>query len=283
MQYWLNLGFLEIDQMIEVAQAAEAIGFAGITLPDHLFLPEQIDSEYPYSDDGDISWSVDAPWPDCWVAIAAMAQATDRLMFTTGVYIGPLRDVFSLAKSVGTAAAFAPGRIACGLGAGWMREEFDAVGRPFDTRGGRFDEMLDVLPLLWSGEVVEYHGTHLDVPPLRMRPAAPFVPIWIGGNSRPALRRAARCNGWIGTYTGLDDARRMMDVLRAEREQARATGAFTVTFAATPAASRDADALDALGVEALMLPAVALAPTTTTADVIAGVERFAERRIGQGG
>lgn len=281
MQYWLNLGFLEIDQMIEVAQVAEARGFAGVTLPDHLFLPEQLQSAYPYSDDGDISWSVDAPWPDCWVAIAAMAQATDRLKFTTGVYVGPLRDVFSLAKSVGTAAAFAPGRIACGLGAGWMREEFDAVGRPFDTRGARFDEMLEVLPLLWSGDVVEYHGTHVDFPPLRMRPAVAGVPIWIGGNTGPALRRAARSDGWIGTYTGLDDARRMIDVLRGERARTRATGAFTITFAATPGASRDAEELDALGVEALMMPAVALAPTTTTTDVIEGLERFAERRIGR--
>jgi probable F420-dependent oxidoreductase len=279
-QYWLNAGFLESDQMIEVAQAAEALGFAGITLPDHLFLPEQIDSKYPYSATGDISWSVDAPWPDCWVAIAAMAQATQRLRFTTGVYIGPLRDVFSLAKSVGTAAAFAPGRVACGLGAGWMREEFDAVGQPFDARGPRFDEMLDVLPLLWSGEVVEHHGVHIDFPPLRMRPAAPGVPVWIGGNTGPALRRAARSDGWIGTYTDLDDVRRMIDVLAAKREQFGASGDFTVTFAAMPGASRDADALDDVGVEALMLPAIALAATTATADVIAGLERFAERRIG---
>lgn len=279
MKYWLNAGFLGVDQMIEVAQAAEELGFAGITLPDHLFLPEQIDSQYPYSDTGDITWSVDAPWPDCWVAIAAMAQATQTLRFTTGVYIGPLRDVCSLAKSVGTAAAFAPGRVACGLGAGWMREEFDVVGQSFGTRGPRFDEMLDVLPLLWSGNVVEYHGVHIDLPPLRMRPAAPGVPIWIGGNTGPALRRAARSDGWIGTYTDLEDVRRMIGVLRAKREQTGATGEFTITFAATPGASRDAHALDELGVEALMLPAAALAPTTETADVIAGLERFAERRM----
>jgi probable F420-dependent oxidoreductase len=282
-KYWLNAGFLEADQLIEVAQAAEALGFDGIALPDHLFLPEQIDSPYPYSESGDITWPVDAPWLDCWVAIAAMAQATQNLRFTTGVFIGPLRDVCSLAKSVGTAAAFAPGRVACGLGAGWMREEFDVVGQRFDTRGPRFDEMLDVLPLLWSGDVVEYHGAHIDLPPLRMRPAAPGVPIWIGGNTGPALRRAARSDGWIGTYTDLDDVRRMTRELTAKREQTGTSGEFTVTFAATPGASRDADALDELGVEALILPAAALAPNTpdptTTADVIAGLERFAERRM----
>jgi probable F420-dependent oxidoreductase len=278
-QYWLNAGFLEVDQMIEVAQVAEALGFAGIALPDHLFLPEQIDSAYPYSAAGDISWPVDAPWPDCWVAIAAMAQATRRLRFTTGVYVAPLRDVFSLAKSVGSAAALAPGRVACGLGAGWMREEFDAVGQPFDTRGARFDEMLDVLPLLWSGDVVEYHGAHIDFPPLRMRPAAPGVPVWIGGNTGPALRRAARSNGWMGTYTDLDDVRLMIAAVAAKRDQAGAAGEFTVAFAAMPGAARDAAALDDLGVQALVLPAAALAPTTCTADVLAGLERFAERRM----
>jgi probable F420-dependent oxidoreductase len=282
-KYWLNAGFLGADQLIEVAQAAEQLGFDGIALPDHLFLPEQIESEYPYSESGDISWSIDAPWLDCWVAIAAMAQATQQLRFTTGVYIAPLRDVCSLAKSVGTAAVFAPGRVACGLGAGWLREEFDVVGQRFDTRGPRFDEMLEVLPLLWSGDVVEYHGAHIDLPPLRMRPAAPDVPIWIGGNTGPALRRAAGCDGWIGTYTDLDDVRRMIREVTVKREHIEASGQFTVTLAATPGASRDADALDELGVEALILPAAALAPATGapagTADVIAGIERFAERRM----
>lgn len=280
MQYWLNAGFLEAGQMVEVATAAEALGFAGITLPDHLFLPERIDSRYPYSATGDISWSADAPWPDCWVAIAAMAQATQRLRFTTSVYVGPLRDVFSLAKSVGTAAALAPGRVVCGLGAGWMREEFDAVGQSFDTRGPRFDEMLEVLPMLWSGEVVEYHGAHIDFGPLRMRPAAPRVGLWVGGNTAPALRRASRSDGWIGTYTDLDDVRRMVAELRADRLSGGASDAFTVTLAAMPRACRDADALAELGVDALILPAVALAPTTSTADIIAGLERFAAGRFG---
>lgn len=280
MQYWVNAGFLDADQMIEVALAAEAFGFAGIALPDHLLLPERIDSPYPYSASGEVTWSADAPWPDCWVAIAAMAQATRRLRFATSVYVGPLRDVFSLAKNVGTAAAFAPGRVVCGLGAGWMSEEFDAVGQPFDTRGQRLDEMLDVLPLLWSGDVVEYHGTQIDFPPLRMRPAAPGTPVWIGGNTAPALRRAARSDGWIGTYTDLFDVRRMIAVVEEARDRAGGTDGFSIMCAAMPGASRDAGALDDLGVEALMIPAVALSTTAATADVLAGLERFAERRIG---
>ena len=138
-----------------------------------------------------MAWQPDAPWPDCWVAIAAMAQATERLRFGTSVYIGPLRDVVSLAKAVGTAAALAPGRIMCGLGAGWLREEFDAVGQDFESRGKRMDEMIEVLPLLWSGADIDFHGEHVHLPLLRMRPPAGPVPILIGGNTGPALRRAA--------------------------------------------------------------------------------------------
>jgi alkanesulfonate monooxygenase SsuD/methylene tetrahydromethanopterin reductase-like flavin-dependent oxidoreductase (luciferase family) len=101
-----------------------------------------------------------------------MAQFTQRRRFTTSVFVAPLRDVFSLAKSVGTAAGFCRGRLSCGFGAGWLRAEFDIVGQDFAGRGPRMDEMLDVLRLLWSGEVVEYHGAHIDFGPLRMCPAA---------------------------------------------------------------------------------------------------------------
>ena len=75
MRFWINAGFLEADQLIPIARAAERLGYAGITLPDHLFLPERYESRYPYSADGTITWQPEAPWPDCWVAIGAMAAA----------------------------------------------------------------------------------------------------------------------------------------------------------------------------------------------------------------
>lgn len=78
MKYWLNIGFLETDQLVRVARAAEQAGYQGIALPDHLFLPERLDSDYPYSADGDVVWPPDAAWPDCWVAIGATAHATER-------------------------------------------------------------------------------------------------------------------------------------------------------------------------------------------------------------
>ncbi len=280
MKYWLNVGFLEIEQLAPVAQAAELLGFEGVSLPDHLFFPEQISSQYPYSSSGEVGWSLDAAWPDCWVSIAAMGQATSHLRFSTSVYIAPLRDVFTLAKAAGTAAGFVSGRMSCGFGAGWMREEFDTVGEDFESRGPRFDEMLQVLRLLWSGEMVEFHGDHIEFDRLCTRPATPGIPILVGGNTKPALRRAAGNDGWIGTYTDLDDVTRMIGELKDLRARVNRSGEpFELLVAATPGASRDAETLDRLGVHGVIIPAVALASTSTTGDVIAGLERFAERRM----
>ncbi|MDO8389580.1 MAG: TIGR03619 family F420-dependent LLM class oxidoreductase [Actinomycetota bacterium] len=277
-KYWIMAGFLAVEQLVPVAQACEALGFAGVMLPDHLFFPEDFSSKYPYSADGEIMWPADAPWPDCWVAIAAMAQATTTLQFSTGVYIAPLREVFSLAKSVGTAAAFSGGRLSCGFGAGWLEEEFTAVGQPFATRGARFDEMVQVLRLLWTGEMAEFHGAHIDFPPVRMLPAAPNVPILIGGNTRPALRRAARNDGWIATFTDIDDVARMLGELHSYRDDGPlAERPLTVQVVGSPKIARDAEALAALGVESVVVPGVALGTDSSTAAVVAGLEQFAER------
>ena len=278
MKYWINAGFLALDQLVPIAQAAESLGFAGVTLPDHLFFPEDVSSKYPYSADGGINWPADAPWPDAWVAIAAMTQATTTLEFSTGVYVAPLREVFNLAKSIGTVAGLAGGRVSCGFGAGWLEEEFTSVGLDFATRGSRLDEMLQVLPLLFSGEFVEFHGDYIDFPRLRMLPAAPNVPLLIGGNTRPALRRAARTDGWIATFTDIDDVRRMLAELRGFRAAGElADVPLTVQVVGSPKVARDSESLAAMGVQSVVVPAVALGAEWSTAGVIAGLEKFSER------
>ena len=278
MQYWINAGFLEVDQLIPVAHAAEQLGYEGVTLPDHLVLPEVFDSMYPYSANGDITWPREAPWPDCWVAIAAMAAATTRLRFATSVFIGPLRHTLSLAKAVGTCAAFAPGRVLCGLGAGWLREEFEIHDQDFGARGRRLDEMIEALPRLWSGEMVDYSGEHVSFPAVQMRPTAGTVPILIGGNSRPALRRAAKADGWIGAFTDIDDTTQMLAEYATQRSrQGRAEKPAEVLLTGTPGIAKHAQTLSGLGVDGVVVPAAALAATTATDDVVAGLERYAER------
>jgi probable F420-dependent oxidoreductase len=278
MDYWLNVGLIDPHQLVPIARAAERLGFTGVTLPDHLCFPESFASAYPYSDDGTVSWPAETDWPDPWVAIAAMAQATDRLRFSTSVYVAPLREPFHLAKAISTAAVLSGGRVSCGLGAGWLREEFDAVGMPFEPRGSRLDEIIDVMRLLWTGEMVSHHGDHFSFDPVQMRPAAPHMRVLIGGNTAPALARAARNDGWIGTYTTTEQVLDMITVIgRRRADLGRLDGEFELMVVGSPRMTRDMAQLEAAGVRGLILSVAALGAGTDLTSRLESLERFAER------
>src|SRR5690606_26236282 len=133
-----------------------------------IFYPRERASRYPYSpyEAGRPIWDAETPWPDAWVTIGAMIGATTRLNFGTSIHIAPARDVFTVAKQVGTAAVLSGNRVNLGLGAGWMKEEFDQTGQSFTNRGKRLDEMIAALRALWQGGWVEHHGTYYDFGPL---------------------------------------------------------------------------------------------------------------------
>lgn len=222
MRFWQVASFSEPEQLLDIARGAEEAGFTGILLSDHLFFPGRLESKYPYAEDGKPLFDGTMPFPDPWTTIAAMAAVTTRLRFGTMVYILPLRHPLEVAKAVGTAAVLSGNRVALGCGAGWIREEYDALGVDFATRGRRYDEMIDVLRKAWSGDMVAHRGRHFDLGAFQMRPApsAP-VPIWIGGASAPALRRAAQLgDGWIGTGQSPDEAAALLRRLRAMRREA---------------------------------------------------------------
>jgi probable F420-dependent oxidoreductase len=151
-----------------------------------------------------------------------MAAVTKRLRFATMIYILPLHHPLEVAKAVGTAAFLSNNRVVLGAGAGWMREEFDVLGVSFEKRGRRFDEAIEVLRKVWTGEVVEHHGECFDFPPLQSRPAPTQpVPIYIGGISPAALRRAARRgDGWLGAGHTVDEAAGILEELAKLRGEA---------------------------------------------------------------
>jgi probable F420-dependent oxidoreductase len=219
MELWLGLASVGAADLVAVAAACERAGITGVSMSDHLVLPKHVESPYPYSDDGSMVWEPKAPWPDSWVAIGAMAAATSTLRFGTGVFVGPLREPINLAKAASTAAVISGDRVICGLGAGWMREEFDAVGLDFATRGARLDELTTILRRLWTGELVEHSGKHYQFGPVQMIPApsAP-IPIWIGGNTPAAMRRAVAQDGWICAYRNVDQAAVDLGKIRALEE-----------------------------------------------------------------
>jgi len=222
MKFWQSLAFTETDQLVETAKVVEEVGFEGAFVSDHLFYPASFEKSYPYNESGDPGFLPETPWPQPWPTIAAMAAVTSKLRFSTLIYILPLHDPIEVAKTTGTLAVLSNGRFALGAGAGWMREEFDIMGVDFGRRGRRFDEAIEVCRKLWSGGMVEHHGEHFDFPPLQMAPAPrQSVPIYIGGISDVALRRAATLgDGWLGSGETPADALAMLGKLRGFRKQA---------------------------------------------------------------
>jgi probable F420-dependent oxidoreductase len=212
--------FSQPEELVTLARAGDEAGWDTMSLSDHIINPVETRKPYPYTSDGSRRWDMGTPWPDPWITVGHLSAVTERLRFVTTVYILPARTPIHVAKQVGTAAVLSGNRVTLGVGMGWMEEEFEAMGTPFAQRGKRADEMIDVMRKLWTGEVVEHHGDHFDVPPLEMLPAptAP-VPIAVGGVSDVALRRAARNDGWVSdlhTIAELAEIRGRLDAYRAE-------------------------------------------------------------------
>jgi len=221
-KFWQVASFAEPDQLLGIAQAAEEAGFHGVMLADHLFFPGRLASKYPYSEDGTPGFDGATPFPDPWACFAAMAAVTETLHFSTMVYILPLRNPIEVAKTVGTVAMLSGGRVSLGVGAGWIQEEYAALGVPFKARGRRMDEMIAVLRKLWSGERVEHHGAHFDLAPMQMSPPPGVpIPLYVGGKNALALRRAAHLgDGWLGTGQTPEEAVVILDRLRELRREA---------------------------------------------------------------
>ena len=229
-----SVTFLPTRQVLRLARACDELGYGGMYISDHLFNPRHLESRYTYSvrEDGAPGWESETPWPDPMTVIAAMAAATTNLVFTTGVYIAPARDLITVAKSVGTAAVLSDDRVRLGVGVGWCREEFDQTGQDFASRGRRLDEMIVALRALWQSGWVEFHGEYYDVPECQMEPAPSRpVPIIGGGHSPVALRRAAElCDGWIaaGAYDEEEAWAHLGDLRVALHKAGRAGEDFSI-------------------------------------------------------
>ena len=219
MKFWQSLAFLEMDQMVELAQFCEAVGFHGVSYGDHLVTTKEQVDEYLYQDSGNVFWNPDTHWPDPWVLTAALAQATTTLQFLSTIYILPMREPLSAAKALSTAAYLSGDRVTLGVGVGWQKAEFEMVGQDFHTRGKRVDEMLEIMPQLMSGEMTEYRGTFYDIPAVKMSPGTNKpIPIMIGGYAPAAMRRASRFDGWMATSHEEAEIYPLLDTLREIRK-----------------------------------------------------------------
>ena len=176
------------------ARLAEELGFDSVWVCDHIAWPPTVASKYPYSDDGAFASPPDLPWFDPIGSLFLVAGCTERVKLGSTVLVLGYRPPLLTAKAMASLDALSDGRVILGVGIGWMKEEFDVLSMPFDHRGARADEQLDLFRVLFTEPRPKYDGTYYTVPEIGFepKPVRGTVPIWVGGKSEPAFRRTAR-------------------------------------------------------------------------------------------
>ena len=250
------------NDSLEICRRAEAAGFESLWCGEHVILPDSISSKYPYSPDGKIPAEPDTPIPDPLIWLGFAAAAAPTLKLGTCILIVPQRNPLILAKELATLDQLCGGRLELGLGVGWMKEEFDALGIDWARRGARNDEYIAAMRALWSGPHAEFHGEFVDFEPATCspRPVNGNVPIVVGGDSEAALKRAVRLAD--GYFPGEGDATRLKELLARLHATAEANdrdpksieiNAMFGTQMANPAAG--VEEMASLGVDRMMVPA----------------------------
>ena len=210
-----------------MASMLEDAGFDSIWTSDHVVFPLEVKSRYPFSSDGRITWPVDVDYLEPTVALSAMTSTTSTAELGTSVLILPMRNPILFAKQAACIDAIAHGRLVLGVGAGWLREEFEALGADYGSRGEILDEWLAIARRCWTGEVAPFEGRHYRLAePIYCRPTpARHLPVLIGGMSRFAQERAGKiADGWLAQYS-----------LEGLSEKSIADGVATMTAAAKQA------------------------------------------------
>ncbi|KQY54290.1 MULTISPECIES: TIGR03619 family F420-dependent LLM class oxidoreductase [unclassified Nocardioides] len=289
MKWALSGAMMGPKELLEVAVAAEELGYDGVGLSDSVFYPEKVSADYPYTADGKRMWSGETPMPDPFVMMSALAAVTERLIISTNVLKLPLRDPLLTAKQVATMAVLSDNRIALGVGLSWIPEEFTFTGTDMRTRGARTDEAIAIIKSVCAGngpEWVEHHGKHYDFDRLMISPAPDRpVPVYVGGHSEAGLKRAARIgDGWISVNVPADELKVAIARLGVLREEyGRADLPFEIDVSPT-------DVHDVSGYRDLEEAGVTICRVSpwrmfgeeqTTAGRIESLRRFAETVIGK--
>ena len=220
MRFTLMLGIGGYADYLAVAKAAEDSGWATISVPDSFFFPKTTESEYPYSDHDMIRGFLEvSPFIEPIVAMSCMAAVTNKIRFCCGVMKVPMRQPLILAKQLTSLAVMSGERLDFGAGISPWKEDFIYNGVPFEKRGERLDEVIEIIRKAEKGEFFEHHSPNYDFASLRMCPVPKKpIPVIIGGHARLALARAARLgDGWFSANSDPDSLKQMIDQLNALR------------------------------------------------------------------
>lgn len=268
------------ELMAHLATTAENAGFDSIWTVEHVAIPVGYKSEYPYDPSGKIPAPENFPIPDPLVSLAYVAALTKTIKLATGILILPQRHPLYVAKEVATLDVLSHGRVILGIGVGWLAEEFQALGIPFDERGGRTAETVKAMRSLWKATPEAFKGKYFEWGPLESNPKPvqqPGVPIVVGGHTELAARRAARYgDGFFPGRGDLATLGKLLDVMRDEcgkvgrnPKEIEVTAGSYVTDADTLQRMRD------LGVARI----ISMPPAFDPQGVTDGIARYADEVI----
>jgi probable F420-dependent oxidoreductase len=205
------------ETLVAAARRVEALGFDSVWASDHIVVPYRIGSRYPYNATGDFPLPPTGNFLEPLTALSLVAGLTERVRLGTTVLVLPHRHPVLAAKILATLDHLAPGRVILGAGVGWMREEIELLGAPYDHRGAWTDEAIQVMRACWRDERVSFRGRFFDVPEVGLapKPLHRDIPIWIGGHTPRALRRVAELgDGWHAAFASPDVMRKGIEELK---------------------------------------------------------------------
>ena len=256
--WFCNTGrYVDPTPAVSLAQAAEAAGFESLWTVEHTIVPAGYASAYPYAASGKMPGGRDDfPLPDPLIWMAFVAANTTTIKFATGILILPQHNPLLVAKQIATLDHLSRGRVLLGIGIGWLREEFAALGVPFEARGARTDEYVTAMRELWSAEKPTFNGRFVSFKDAycRPQPVKKSVPIIVGGHSDAAARRAGRIGDGFFPYS-----REQGRLIGIAREEARAAGRDPDGLEITTSLPPDVGELDdlrRLGVRRVLVPTI---------------------------
>ena len=250
--------FSQPEILAHLATTAENAGVESLWTVEHVVIPQGYQSPYPYSKDGKIPGGEDVPIPDPLIPLGFVAAITKKIKLATGVVILPQRHPVYVAKEVATIDLLSGGRMILGIGSGWLKEEFDALGLDFHQRGARTDESIQAMRALWRDGPSSFHGKHFNFGPAMSYPKPAQrdgIPIHIGGHSPAAARRAGRLGD--GFFPALSEIPKLKELFALMRGEAVKHGrnADTIELSCMGRATLDSfKALQDIGIARVVIP-----------------------------
>ena len=260
-----NVGVQSLDQLVHIARTSEEAGLESVWTFEHSIVPVEYESAYPYSPNGKMGAEPETNFIDPLIALTTVAAHTKTLRLGTGVNILPQVNPLMLAKQVASLDLVSQGRMMLGIGIGWLKEEFEALGVPFARRGARFADYVEGMRKVWSGETVEHESDFLQWTNFKSYPV-PLqnpLPLIIGGSKGGAFRRVARYGqGWYAPALATDQLAAMLPKLdEACAAEGRDRSEIEISTMYAPALEPAEEAIPRyrdLGVSRLIVPLQAL-------------------------